>query len=617
MKQKIFQILIATLTVLMITSCSEEEIGSFENDSQIKLENESTDHSAHRNCGLSHKMEELLSDPAYAKFHQEKFRKLLSMDNSINLRSNCSTPTVIPVAVHYQGISNENQSCLVSLAETQIDILNKDFTGTNSDINKWESSAASFFPGVSNGEACVKFILANKNHPSGHGLTEGSPAVTINRTNGDRINAFSNYLNVFVRSNLGFLGESPLGGAGNGDGVLVDAQAFGAGNGCGSVSPGAPYNLGRTLTHEIGHYLLLDHIWGGGCNQDDDVNDTPNQNSDYGGCPSLGTSSCGSTDMHMNYMDYTNDACMYMFSAGQATRMENYITSSLGNIVNNASNVIGDIDTNNPPINDDDDNPTDGGDIDNPTDDGDDNGDDNEPVDDTNPELCDKPTSTNVEIRSATSVIVSWVETYDPIRYQIRYRLSGTNRWTRNSTTSNNKTLTRLSAGENYEYQIRTRCASGWTGYTTIDTFNTSDENSTGDEGDQSCAVVTFELVLDQYGSETSWELMNQNQNTIATGGPYRDNQEGRKITKEFCLEDGCYTMYVDDLYGDGICCDYGQGYFKLKDERGNVIAESDGYFGRYDYLDICVEGGQSSFRSRKADPKSKKLARKKLFAGN
>ena len=604
MKQKIFQILISALTVLMIASCSEEEIGTFDNENPIILNDESTDHSAHRNCGLSHKMEELLSDPTYEKFHQEKFRKLLSMDNGIKQRSNCSTPTVIPVAVHYQGISTANQSCLVSLAETQIDILNNDFTGTNSDINKWESNASSFFPGVSNGEACVKFVLANKNHPSGHGLTEGSPAVTINRTNGDRINAFSNYLNVFVRSNLGFLGESPLGGAGNGDGVLVDAAAFGAGNGCGSVSPSAPYNLGRTLTHEIGHYLLLDHIWGGGCNQDDDVSDTPNQNSDYGGCPSLGASSCGSTDMHMNYMDYTNDACMYMFSAGQATRMENYIASSLGNIVNNASNVIGDVDTNNPPINDDD----------NPTDDGDDN---NEPVDDTNPAICDKPTSINVEIRSATSVTISWVETSDPIRYQIRYRLVGTSRWTRNSTINNSKTLTRLSVGKDYEYQIRTRCASGWTGYTSKKTFNTSEDNSNDNGGDSDCTTVTFELVLDQYGSETSWEMMDQNQNTIAAGGPYRDNQEGRKITKEFCLEDGCYTMYVDDLYGDGICCDYGQGYFKLKDDRGIVIAESDGYFGSYDYLDICVDGGVSSFRTRKADPKSKKLARKKSFAAN
>ena len=60
---------------------------------------------------------------------------------------------------------------------------------------------------------------------------------------------------------------------------------------------------------------------------DDEVQDTPDQSDSYGGCPSLGAQTCGSADMHMNYMDYTDDLCMYMFSAGQASRMENYLNS--------------------------------------------------------------------------------------------------------------------------------------------------------------------------------------------------------------------------------------------------------------------------------------------------
>jgi len=171
-------------------------------------------------------------------------------------------------------------------------------------VSQWNNQASARFPGVSNGEACIRFVIADQNHPAGYGLSNGSPAITVNRTQGDQVNNWSGYLNIFVRGNTGVLGYAPLGGAGNGDGVVIDAAAFGTGQGCGAVSPEAPYNLGRTLTHEVGHYFLLD------------------------------------TDMHMNYMDYTNDACMYMFSAGQATRMDNYLTASLSNLSSNASTVV-------------------------------------------------------------------------------------------------------------------------------------------------------------------------------------------------------------------------------------------------------------------------------------
>jgi len=610
MKNQISFLLITLSTMFFISSCSEDSLElehNFETELQT-TEAKPSDLTSHRNCGMAHTMEKLMSDPNYKKAHLEKLRKLALMDNNPKQRSACANPILIPMAIHYQGIANPNINCLVSLAQGQVDILNKDFAGTNNDINKWTTNASSFFPGVANGETCVKFVLADKNHPSGYDLSEGSPAVTINRSNGDRVNAFSNYLNVFVRANLGFLGESPLGGLGNGDGVLVDASAFGAGNGCGSVSPSAPYNLGRTLTHEIGHYLLLDHIWGGGCNTDDGINDTPNQNADYGGCPSLGQSSCSSTDMHMNYMDYTNDACMYMFSAGQATRMENYISSSLSNITNNASNVYGGVgSTNNDSSEDESDN------------EGNDNGDDiGDAGDDEPTNICDKPIGIEVTLIDTRKVTITWEASYEAIRYQIRYRKVGVSNWTRKSGTATSRTISRLVAGADYEYQLRTRCSDGWTGYTSIEGFNTvKEDTSSDDSGDATCNAITFELVLDQYGSETSWELVNADNERVANGGPYKDNQAGRKITKEFCLPNGCYTMYVDDAYGDGICCDYGDGYFTLSDQNGNTIAESNGYFGDYDYLDVCIENNSGSLRSRKTDPKSKKLARKKNLATN
>ncbi len=289
-----------------------------------------------RTCGMHNHMEKLLTNPDYAKMHQNKLAKIESMAST---RSLCSNPVVLPVAVHFQGV-NGDPACLVSLAENQIQILNDDFNGTNSDISNWTNGSSSSFPGVNFAEACLSFQLADTNHPSGFGLVDGQPAVTINQTTGDFNASFSGYLNIFVQFGTGVLGYSPLGGSGNGDGVVVEASAFGSGSGCGNVVPNAPYNLGRTTTHEVGHYLLLDHIWGGGCGQDDGVSDTPSSADSYYDCPSVGVSSCGSVDMHMNYMDYTNDACMYMFTEGQATRSENYVSSSLNILTSNASNVI-------------------------------------------------------------------------------------------------------------------------------------------------------------------------------------------------------------------------------------------------------------------------------------
>ncbi len=84
---------------------------------------------------------------------------------------------------------------------------------------------------------------------------------------------------------------------------------------------GAPYNEGRTATHEIGHWLGLRHIWGdGACGTDDFCADTPESDASNGGCPT-GHVSCGTVDMIENYMDYTNDACMNIFTQDQKTRM--------------------------------------------------------------------------------------------------------------------------------------------------------------------------------------------------------------------------------------------------------------------------------------------------------
>jgi PKD repeat protein len=104
------------------------------------------------------------------------------------------------------------------------------------------------------------------------------------------------------------------------DGVVIRYQSFG------SVDKGtfpvmvAPYNKGRTLTHETGHWLGLRHIWGDGPCADDFVSDTPTAQSASSGC-NVGRFSCSNTNMVENYMDYSDDACMNIFTEGQKTRM--------------------------------------------------------------------------------------------------------------------------------------------------------------------------------------------------------------------------------------------------------------------------------------------------------
>lgn len=124
------------------------------------------------------------------------------------------------------------------------------------------------------------------------------------------------HLNIWV-CNIGggILGYAQFpGGAPETDGVVIGGPYFGTTSGV--------YGLGRTATHEIGHYLNLRHIWGDGpCRFDDYVADTPDAGASNGGCPTFPSVSCKSADMTMNYMDYTYDACMYMFTDGQRNRM--------------------------------------------------------------------------------------------------------------------------------------------------------------------------------------------------------------------------------------------------------------------------------------------------------
>ena len=302
-----------------------------------------TSYAQDRSCGMVEHMNEQMRNPEFAREYEEtqiKFRKALEQTlHNKKTTYNRLTPIIIPVAVHFPEGLESNRSCLEALAQNQVDILNGDYTATNPDNNLWNSASGNY-PGVVHGVANIEFCIATLNHPAGtdSDLVEGQPAVTIGYnfgSGGDTDTAWSGYMNFLVKTiGGGTLGYSfKPGSIAAGHSVVLNTFAFGSGAGCPGYVPGAPYNKGRTVTHELGHFYNLSHIWGdGGCAIDDGILDTPLADDANGGCPSPGSvSSCvaGESELTMNYMDYTNDACMYMFTQGQVDVVDSYVSGVL------------------------------------------------------------------------------------------------------------------------------------------------------------------------------------------------------------------------------------------------------------------------------------------------
>jgi len=289
-------------------------------------------HKPHRRtCGTMEVHKRLLeTDPAYRK-NRYKIERFTQFYVKYNARSGLRSGIVrIPVVVHVVYNTSAQNISDVQI-QSQIDVLNQDYRMLNSDT----SLVPSVFQPLA-ADARIEFQLAvrDPNCNPTNGITRTSTTVTSFSTDNSVKSAATGgadpwpsnkYLNIWVcRLSSGLLGYAQFpGGSATTDGVVITDTAFGN---TGTVL--APYNKGRTATHEIGHWLNLLHIWGddgGACTGSDMVDDTPNQASENYGCPVFPHVSCSNGpngDMFMNYMDYTDDPCMFMFTAGQSARID-------------------------------------------------------------------------------------------------------------------------------------------------------------------------------------------------------------------------------------------------------------------------------------------------------
>lgn len=400
---------------------------------------------AQRNCSAMELLEQQIQQDPTRLERLEALEKFTTTFDA----SEDKALTTIPVVVHvvYNG-NTENISEAQILS--QIQVLNDDFRRLNSDANGVWSQAAD-----SEIEFCMATVDPNGNATNGiirKSTTRTSfgtnDSVKSSSTGGSNPWPASDYLNIWVCDiGGGILGYAQFpGGPASTDGVVCDYRYYGT---IGTAT--APFNLGRTMTHEVGHYLNLRHIWGdGNCNADDFVSDTPNSDGANYGC-ATGSVSCNSTDMVQNYMDYSDDGCMNLFTAGQKARMKAALAGSRSGLGNSGG--------------------------------------------------CGTPGG--------------------------------------------------------------------------------------GGGGGGACtdSEVSLILVADNYGSETSWTLTGPG-GVVASGGPYANNSTN---TETFCLPDGCYDFTINDSYGDGICCAYGNGSYALS---GSGVSVSGASFASSETSNFCVGGG-------------------------
>ncbi|MCC6186638.1 MAG: T9SS type A sorting domain-containing protein [Chitinophagaceae bacterium] len=318
---------------------------------------------AQRNCGQEIMLQAIETKHAGAREQIKAARAKLYNSNS-TIQESISAPSgkyfkttatpLIPVVFHFLLDSNTfkqlgNISGIEARLNSQMKVLNNDFNGLNADKIKVPSVWTSLYANVGiefalaqidpAGNSTIGYTLTIVPNASSFDVSDGAKDMKFSATGG--VDAWDNskYLNIWV-GNIKFGGANVLGVTVPPAtplytipeyGIALHQFAFGV-----RTSFAQPFitniDKGRTLTHEMGHFLQLIHTWGddgglcaGSGGNDDDMSDTPNEADATFGDPTFPRfdvcTPAGNGIMFMNYMDYTNDSSMYMFTKDQAARM--------------------------------------------------------------------------------------------------------------------------------------------------------------------------------------------------------------------------------------------------------------------------------------------------------
>lgn len=313
--------LLAATVVLLVFSCQKKDAKLLEDDSSETVLNTQP---LQRCASQEVLQQKLAEDPDLGRrMHQIETLTQKLLKNKSQYRLLTDGTIEIPVYFHVLYRAGDENISNAQL-QSQIDVLNEDFTKTNPDVTKVPSHFSSVVSDVK-----IRFtwdpLNSIRRKYSSKKQWSTNDDMKFDAKGGSNVFQPQNYLNIWVVNKMVSSGSTILGYAqfpgGNWatDGIVLGHNFTGR---TGKVS--APYDLGRTATHEIGHWLNLRHIWGDATCGDDFVNDTPVHNTSNGGCPAADhRSTCANKDleMWMNYMDYTYDQCMYMFTVDQSVRM--------------------------------------------------------------------------------------------------------------------------------------------------------------------------------------------------------------------------------------------------------------------------------------------------------
>lgn len=408
-----------------------------------------------------------------AQHTQQILRKKASERNSAII----TIPVVFHI-VYNSSVQNVSDAQISS----QLEILNEDFRRINTDA---VNTPADFISVAADVEIEFCFASVDPFGNATNGITRTATSVLsfsqsegVKNTHSGGIDAWpsSEYLNIWV-CNLtgGLLGYAQFpGGPPATDGVVIDYAYFGN---IGSATP--PFHLGRTTTHEVGHWLNLRHIWGdGNCDVDDFVSDTPiaiKPNRTKSPCSYPGPDSCEEgtgdlPDMFQNYMDYSDDECMNLFTLGQKARMR---------------------------------------------------------------------------------------ALFEP----------GGNKFTFLS--SNGCGIPNLES-----------CADGYQNGSEVGI-------DCGGTLCDPCNSLMLTINFDDFPSETSWSIKDDNGNVVEYKGLYSNYSPQSTVSEIIYLKNGCYVFSIYDLIEDGICCSSGNGSYTLF-YKGELIAAG-GDFGASEATSFCV----------------------------